>query len=75
MYFRQIDDDGSKTLTLAEFQKGLYDHNIIFTKDESSELFRLFDKNQSGTLDFDEFLNAVRVSLFQFIFPFLTNVM
>lgn len=61
MYFRQIDDDSSKTLTIAEFTKGLYDHNIIFTKDESAELFRLFDKNQSGTLDFDEFLNAVRV--------------
>lgn len=61
MYFRQIDDDGSKTLTTVEFQKGLYDHNMIFTKEESSELFRLFDKNQSGTLDFDEFLCALRV--------------
>ena len=37
------------------------DHNIRITKDESSQLFREFDFNGSGTLDFDEFLAKLTV--------------
>lgn len=60
-YFRQIDDDGSRTLKLDELQKGIIDHNISLTKSESYELFKLFDKDNSGTIDYEEFLISVRV--------------
>lgn len=57
-----LDDDKSRTLTFDEFQKGIINHNIVMTKDESLQLFKLFDKNNSGNIDFEEFITALRVS-------------
>lgn len=35
----------------------------MINKEEAQELFRIFDKDNSGTIDFDEFLATLRVSL------------
>ena len=59
--WKQADDDENRILTLPEFQKMVLDHNIRITKDESSQLFREFDFNGSGTLDYDEFLAKLTV--------------
>ncbi|CAF0711281.1 unnamed protein product [Brachionus calyciflorus] len=59
-YFRQIDDNGSRTLTFEEFGKGIIDHNVKISAEEASELFRYFDKNQNGQIDYEEFLVNVR---------------
>lgn len=36
---------------------------MMINKEEAQELFRIFDKDGSGTIDFDEFLVTLRVSL------------
>ena len=57
-----LDDDRSRTITFEEFQKGIINHNITMTKDEMLQLFKLFDTNNNGSIDFEEFITALRVS-------------
>lgn len=35
---------------------------MMIDKEEAQEIFRVFDKDGSGTIDFDEFLVTLRVS-------------
>lgn len=44
----QIDDDENRSLDLKEFQEGILNHNISFTIDEIQQLFKEFDKDNSG---------------------------
>ena len=60
--FRIYDDDSSRSLSLAEFGKGIHDYGITMSDEEVSALFDSFDKNSDGNLSFDEFLVALRVS-------------
>ena len=59
-----MDDDGNRSLDLAELKKGIHDYGCIMEKDEVKELFETLDKDNSGSLDFDEFLVALRVIIF-----------
>lgn len=36
-------------------------HNITLNKKEIAELFKIFDRDGNGTLDFNEFLLSIRV--------------
>jgi calcyphosin len=56
-----IDDDNSKTLNLQEFQKGIMQYDLNFTKEEINQLFKEFDTNGNGLLDYNEFLDDLRV--------------
>jgi Ca2+-binding EF-hand superfamily protein len=58
-----MDDDGSRSLDLKEFKKGLHDYGVIIEPEQQDELFNSLDKDGSGSLDFDEFLRALRVRL------------
>lgn len=58
-----MDDDNSRTLDFKEFVKGLNDYAMMIDKEEAQEIFRIFDKDGNGTIDFDEFLVTLRVSL------------
>ena len=59
--FKIFDDDGNRSLNLAEFEKGIRDYGIDMDKAAVHEAFGLFDKDGSGSVDFDEFLIALRV--------------
>lgn len=60
--FRIYDDDGSRSLDLKEFEKGLHDYGVMgLDMDEIKALFDKFDRDGSGTIDFDEFLRNLRV--------------
>uniref|UniRef100_A0A8D0BDX2 Calcyphosine n=1 Tax=Salvator merianae TaxID=96440 RepID=A0A8D0BDX2_SALMN len=59
-FFRIMDDDKSKSLTLEEFRKGLQEAGVPLEPREVEEIFNQCDKNNSGTLDFTEFLQALR---------------
>ena len=62
--FRIYDDDGNKKLNLEEFKKGLHDYGVTgVSAAEIEELFNMFDTDNSGTINFDEFLVALRVRL------------
>jgi Ca2+-binding EF-hand superfamily protein len=56
-----MDDDGSKKLSMDEFQKGINEYGLNFSKADIAELFRTFDTDQNGSIDFDEFLRKLRV--------------
>jgi Ca2+-binding EF-hand superfamily protein len=56
-----MDEDHSKTINMAEFKIGIADHGLTFSKPEIEELFRAFDTNNSGSIDYEEFLFHLRV--------------
>jgi Ca2+-binding EF-hand superfamily protein len=56
-----MDDNNNRKLEFDEFKKGLTEYGTGFSKDEMVQLFGQFDKDSSGAIDFDEFLEAVRV--------------
>lgn len=58
-----MDDDGSRSIDLREFTKGMQDYGLMLEKEEIQDLFCRFDQDGSGTVDFDEFLKNLRVRL------------
>ncbi|KAF4649122.1 hypothetical protein FOL47_002402 [Perkinsus chesapeaki] len=57
--FRVIDDDGDGKLNKEEFNKFLTEIGV--RNDQArSQLFRRFDSDSSGAVDYDEFLRAIR---------------
>lgn len=59
--FKIIDDDDSKTLNMSEFKKGIRECGLNLSELALNELYSFFDKDRSGSIDFDEFLQGVRV--------------
>lgn len=59
--FRIMDDDCNKRLSKEEFAKGCHDFKVNLTKEEIDNLFAELDRDGSGCINFDEFLEALRV--------------
>jgi Ca2+-binding EF-hand superfamily protein len=57
-----MDDNKNRKLELEEFRKGVTEYGLNYSKEEMRELFNAFDKDHSGAIDFDEFLEKLRVS-------------
>lgn len=49
-------------LDREELKNGLQEYGLSMSKDEQDQLFTHFDKDGSGSISFDEFLLALRVS-------------
>jgi Ca2+-binding EF-hand superfamily protein len=60
--FRIMDDDGSKSLNLVEFKKGIKECALKLTELQMSQLFSYFDQDRNGSINFDEFITGIRVS-------------
>ena len=43
--WKQLDDDQSRSLDFREFRDGLINHNISFTNEEITALYKEFDKD------------------------------
>ncbi|XP_005110446.1 calcyphosin-like protein isoform X2 [Aplysia californica] len=64
--FKIMDDDESRSLDRKEFAKGIHDYGITeIEKETIDELFSIFDKDGSGSIDFDEFLVKLRPAMSQ----------
>ena len=61
--FRIIDDDGSKTLSMAEFKKAMRECSLELNDQNLQLLFNYFDVDGNGVIDFEEFVQGLRVSL------------
>lgn len=61
-----MDDDGSKTLSLPEFTKAVRDFRVGINEENVPTLFDAFDSNRDGTINYDEFLYAIRGELNDF---------
>jgi Ca2+-binding EF-hand superfamily protein len=71
--FRIMDDDGSKSLSLVEFKKAIKECALSLSDLQMAQLFEYFDKDHSGSIDFDEFLIGVRVSFLKLNINLLTE--
>jgi Ca2+-binding EF-hand superfamily protein len=58
-----MDDDGSKSLCRAEFEKACRDFKVEINNDDIGTLFQAFDINRDGTIQYDEFLRMIRGEL------------
>jgi Ca2+-binding EF-hand superfamily protein len=61
--FRIMDDDGNGSLNLVEFKKAMKECALNLTDLQVSQLFQYFDRDRSGTIDFDEFIIVARVCI------------
>jgi Ca2+-binding EF-hand superfamily protein len=61
-----MDDDGSKTISVYEFTKACKDFKVGINEENVPTLFEAFDTNRDGTLNYDEFLMAIRGELNDF---------
>ncbi|GMH53862.1 hypothetical protein TrRE_jg1605, partial [Triparma retinervis] len=61
--FREMDEDGSKNLSLSEFKKGILGFGLDLDPNDVRLLFNSFDKNGDGQLSYMEFMGVVRGEL------------
>ncbi|KAJ8270942.1 hypothetical protein GJAV_G00121000 [Gymnothorax javanicus] len=61
--FRLMDDDGSRSLDLQELMRGLEAYGVPVSRDEAQQIMSALDKDGGGTLNFSEFLEALRPPL------------
>jgi len=66
-----IDDNRSRTLDREELNNGLRDFGVTMSSAEVNQLFNELDKDNSGLISFDEFLQALRVGPTCYTFSFL----
>ena len=57
--FAELDIDHTGTVTRRRFTKIFKDLDIILTKEEMEAVWKRFDKDESGVVDFNEFLAFV----------------
>jgi Ca2+-binding EF-hand superfamily protein len=54
-----MDDNDSKTLDRQEFQKAMQDYRISSDPQEVSRIFKMFDRDGNGEINYDEFLRTI----------------
>lgn len=73
--FNAIDKNGNKQLDCDELICGLGEFGISVSREEGEQVLNYFDANHNGTIDFSEFLRALRVSIqFSFNNLFFKNI-
>ena len=61
--FRIIDDDGSRTVSRAEFEKACRDFKMEMSSEDVGALFSAFDHNRDGSINYEEFIRTIRGDL------------
>ncbi len=61
--FKRIDFNGDKKIDFREFQDALHDAGVTANLATQKECFSDMDRDGSGTVNFDEFLIALRVPI------------
>ena len=66
-----MDSSGNNKLEAEEFRQGLGDFGIDITPEDCQQMMNKMDSNHDGSIDFQEFLRALKVSFFFFYIHFL----
>lgn len=61
-----MDDNNSGSLDINEFRKGIHDFQIDIDEKDIDGLFKAFDVDGSGQINFDEFIRVVVGPMNQF---------
>ena len=61
--FKAMDDTGDKQLDVDDFRWGFIDYGFNLTQEEAQQLLDHFDRDKNGTVNFDEFLRALKGDL------------
>jgi len=69
--FRILDDNKNRQLEAAELENGLRDFGINMNDEQVAAILKYFDKDGSKTVNFDEFLTAIRGELNDFRLEFV----
>ena len=60
--FRIIDDNNSQSLDMNEFRKAAKDFRFGLSEQEVDKAFLAFDRDNTGIIDYDEFLRTISTS-------------
>lgn len=60
--FQNVDLDGDGKLDFSEFIAGAIDHQKLLTKQNLTQMFKLFDVNNDGVIELNEFKNTLPTS-------------
>ena len=63
--FKIADDNGNKTLDVHEFKKVMHDFRIGMNEKQVASVYKIFDRDGSGEITYDEFLRTIRGELNQ----------
>jgi hypothetical protein len=66
--FRAMDDNGNAQLDCDDFRWGFIDYGFNLSKEEAAKVMEQFDHNKDGTVNFDEFLRFLKVSVLTTVF-------
>ena len=55
-----MDDNNSGNIDMYEFKKAVKDFRIELNDQEIQQVFSAFDRDGSGSIDYDEFVRGVR---------------
>ena len=64
--FRILDNNRNRQLDLNELMWGLKDFGVALDEEQAKTILAFFDRDRSGTVNFDEFLRALRGDLNEF---------
>lgn len=61
--FRAMDNNSNGNLDVEDFRWGFIDLGLNLTQEEAQQLLEHFDRDKNGTVNFDEFLRTLKVSI------------
>jgi Ca2+-binding EF-hand superfamily protein len=60
MYFSQLDSDKSGQIDIEELEVPFISLNLCNSREQVRQAMTAIDKDNSGTIEFDEFLNLIK---------------
>jgi len=67
-----MDDNRNKKLTADEIQYGAQDFGLQLSREQASNLLKFMDKDNTGSVNFDEFLLALQPPMTESRLSFVT---